>query len=65
MLDVDELERAQQALGTKTARETVSRALREVARQAALRRAAQLVRQGGLGIVEPDELPDLRRDRSA
>ena len=60
-LDLDELKRAQGVLGTKTARETVNQALREVNRQAALRRAAALVRQGALDIVRPEDLPELRR----
>jgi hypothetical protein len=64
VLDLDELERAQNVLGTRTTRDTVNRALREVNRQAALRRAAALVRQGGLDIVEPQELTELRRDRA-
>lgn len=64
VLDLDELERAQIVLGTRTIRDTVNRALREVNRQAALRRAAALVRQGGLDIVEPEELTELRRDRA-
>lgn len=64
-LDLVELQGAKAALGTKTARETVNRALHEVNRQAALRRAAALVRAGGLDIVQPDDLPGLRRTRSS
>lgn len=64
-LDLVELQGAKEALGTKTARETVNRALHEVNRQAALRRAAALVRAGGLDIVQPDDLPELRRARSS
>jgi Arc/MetJ family transcription regulator len=64
VLDQDELKQAQRVLGTRTTKETVNRALHEVNRQAALRRAAALVRQGGLGIVEPEDLPELRRDRT-
>jgi hypothetical protein len=64
VLDVDELERAQNVLGTRTAKDTVNRALQEVNRQAALRRAAALVRQGGLDIVDPEVLTELRRDRA-
>jgi Arc/MetJ family transcription regulator len=60
-LDLDELKRAQGVLGTKTVRETVNEALRAVNRQAALRRAAALVREGGLDIVRPEDLPELRR----
>lgn len=62
-LDVDELESAREILGTKTTKETVNRALREVTRAAALRRAAALVRQGDLNIVQPEDLPELRRPR--
>ena len=64
VIDADELEQAQKVLGTKTARDTVNRALREVNRQAALHRAAALVRQGGLEIVSPEDLAQLRRDRT-
>jgi Arc/MetJ family transcription regulator len=64
VLDVVELERAQHILGTKTTRDTVNSALREVNRQAALRHAAALVREGGLAIVEPDDLTALRRNRA-
>lgn len=60
VLDVDELHRAQEVLGTATTRETLHEALRAVNRQAALQRAAALVRKGDLPIVEPDDLPFLR-----
>jgi hypothetical protein len=62
-LDLAELDRAKATLGTKTTRETVNRALREVNRQAKLRAAADLVREGGLGLVRPEELSELRRNR--
>jgi hypothetical protein len=55
-----ELERAKKTLGTKTTRDTVNRALQEVNRQADLRAAAALVRAGGLNIVQPEDLPELR-----
>lgn len=58
-----ELERAKHVLGTKTKRETVNRALREVNRMAALRRAADLIRAGGLNIIRPEDLPELRAIR--
>jgi hypothetical protein len=64
VLDQDELRRAKQTLGTRTVRETVNQALREVNRQEALRRAASLVRTGGLNIVEPGDLRGLRRARA-
>ncbi len=62
-LDVHELKRARDILGTKTAKETVNRALREVTRAGALRRAAALVRQADLNIVQPEDLRALRRPR--
>jgi hypothetical protein len=64
VLDLEELRRAQEILGTKTTRETVNRALHEVNRVAALRGAAAMVRRGDLGVVEPEDLPELRRTRS-
>lgn len=63
VLDLEELKQAQIVLGTKTARETVNRALHAVNEQAALDRAAALVRQGGLNIIEPEDLVELRRPR--
>ena len=63
VLDLEELKQAQIVLGTKTARETVNRALHEVNKQAALDRAAALVRQGGLNIVQTEDLAELRRPR--
>ena len=64
VIDLEELRRAQAVLGTRTTRETVNRALHEVSRVAALRHAAALVRRGDLGVVEPGDLPELRRTRS-
>jgi Arc/MetJ family transcription regulator len=62
-IDVDELQRAKQNLRTSTNRETVDKALREVNRMHALRRAADLIRAGGLNVVRPEEVPELRRSR--
>jgi Arc/MetJ family transcription regulator len=62
-LDLDELRRAKTNLGTRTNRETVNQALREVNRMHALRRAAGLVRSGALNIVRPEDLEHLRRSR--
>jgi Arc/MetJ family transcription regulator len=63
-IDVDELRRAQAVLGTSTKRDTVNEALREVNRLAALRKAADRLREGGLNIVRPEDLPKLRRTRA-
>lgn len=62
-IDVEAFERARELLGTRGYRDTIDRALREVDRRAALRRAADAIRQGGLNIVRPEDLPKLRRAR--
>ncbi|MHB2023360.1 MAG: type II toxin-antitoxin system VapB family antitoxin [Mycobacteriales bacterium] len=63
VLDLAMLKQAQEVLGTRTARETVNQALHEVSRRAGLRRAAALVRAGGLDIVRPEDVSELRRVR--
>jgi Arc/MetJ family transcription regulator len=63
-IDVEVFERARAALGTRGYRDTIDLALREVDRRDALRRAATLIRGGGLrelNIVRPEDLPKLRR----
>jgi Arc/MetJ family transcription regulator len=60
-LDMDELQAAREILGTETTRDTINSALREVRRRAALARAAALIEQGGLEIIEPEELAALRQ----
>ncbi len=60
-IDVDSFDRARSALGTRGYRDTINEALREVARIVALRDGAALIRQGGLDVVEPEELGELRR----
>ena len=62
-LDMHAIEQAQAVLGTTTIRETIDRALHEVVRQRALRRAADLVREGKLKLVTPEDLTELRRVR--
>ena len=62
-LDMDELQAAREILGTRTTRDTINTALRGVRRRAALARAAALIEQGDLGIIEPEELAALRRPR--
>lgn len=60
------LRRAQDVLGTKGIRDTIDRALHEVDRVAALRRAADLVRSGkarDFNIVRVEDLPELRSAR--
>jgi hypothetical protein len=52
-IDMDELRRAEETLGTHGIKETVNRALAEVNRRAALARAAEYVLAGKLHL--PDE----------
>jgi Arc/MetJ family transcription regulator len=62
-LDQEALQRARAVLGTKTIRETIDRALHEVERHHALRRGADLIRAGGLDLVSPEDLGELRSRR--
>jgi hypothetical protein len=62
-LDLDELQAARTVLGTETTNDTINTALPEVRRRAALSHAAELIRQGGLDTIEPDELAALRQSR--
>ncbi len=62
-LDMRRVRRVQKMLGTKTMRETIDKALHEVERHEALRRGADVIREGGLNIVRPEDLPGLRRVR--
>jgi Arc/MetJ family transcription regulator len=61
-LDLDVLEEARDLLGTTTIRDTVNTALREVGRRERLRRAADLIRKGGLPLPTPEELAQMRRN---
>jgi predicted O-methyltransferase YrrM len=60
-IELDAYERARELLGTRGYRDTINEALREVSRLDALRRGADLIRQGGLGVVTPEELDALRK----
>jgi hypothetical protein len=62
-LDLEAYESARRVLGTRGYRDTVNRALAEVARLEALRRAAALVRRSGANLVTPEELEALRKPR--
>ena len=61
-LDIDVLSRAQELLGTRTIRDTVDKALREVERRAALREAADLILAGDPDFITPEELAEIRRN---
>jgi hypothetical protein len=52
-IDIEELRKAEERLGTRGVKETVNTALREVNRRAALQNAAAYVRAGSLRV--PDE----------
>ena len=62
-IDVDAYEAARAVLGTRGYRDTIDRALREVTRTERLRRGAELIRRGGLNLVRPEDLTELRRSR--
>jgi Arc/MetJ family transcription regulator len=61
-LDLDAVERARALLGTTTIRETIDKALREVARREALKRAADLIRKGGNNFPTPEQLVEIRKN---
>lgn len=64
-LDIDQraYRRARDVLGTRGYKDTVNAALEAVDRAARLRRGADSIRAGGLDIVTPEELDELRSDR--
>lgn len=62
-IDVDAYDHARRVLGTRGYRDTINEALREVTRVSALRHGADLIRRGGLGLVTPGELAELRKPR--
>src|SRR5574340_1238208 len=59
-LDLTELAAAKKTLGTRTTRETINTALREVNRRARLAHSAALIAAGELDVISPDELEALR-----
>ena len=59
-IDLEAFEAARRVLGTRGYRETVNEALRDVHRRAKLREAAAAIRAGGLNIVAPEDLEQLR-----
>jgi Arc/MetJ family transcription regulator len=62
-IELDAYEEARRELGTRGYRDTINQALREIGRQAALRRGANAIRQGNLDLVTPEELAQMRRVR--
>lgn len=62
-IDLTAYSRARELLGTRGYRDTINEALLEVARHDRLRRGAALIRKGGLDLVRPEDLPELRGAR--
>jgi Arc/MetJ family transcription regulator len=62
-IDLEAFEGARRVLGTRGYRETVNEALREVDRRDRLQRAAAAVRAGGLNLITPEDLEELRKAR--
>lgn len=62
-IDIEAYEGAREALGTRGYKQTVNESLRAVERAARLRRGADLIRGGGIDLLTPEELEELRRSR--
>jgi hypothetical protein len=62
-IEVPAFEGAREVLGTRGYKETVNEALRVVSRGEQLRRGAEQIRAGALGLVTPEELEEQRRPR--
>jgi len=62
-IEVPAFEGAREVLGTSGYKETVNEALRVVSRGEQLRRGAERIRSGALGLVGPGELEEQRRPR--
>ncbi len=62
-IELEAYEEARRELGTRGYRDTINKALREISRQAALRRGANLIREGKLDLVSPEELAQMRHAR--
>jgi len=63
-IDTEALSSAEAALGTRGIKETVNRALEEVARRAALERAAEYVVAGHLRVPDEESWAAWREPRS-
>lgn len=62
-IELPAFEGAREVLGTSGYKETVNEALRVVSRGEQLRRGAERIRAGALGLVSPEELREQRRPR--
>ncbi len=63
-IEVPAFEGARDVLGTSGYKETVNEALRIVSRGEQLRRGAERIRSGALGLTMPEELEELRKPRA-
>jgi hypothetical protein len=63
-IEVPAFEGAREVLGTSGYKETVNEALRVVSRGERLRRGAERIRSGALGLPMPAELDELRKPRA-
>jgi len=63
-IELPAFEEAREVLGTKGYKETVNQALRVVSRREQLRRGAERIRSGALGLTTPEELEELRKPRA-
>jgi hypothetical protein len=63
-IEVPAFEGAREVLGTRGYKETVNEALRIVSRGEQLRRGAERIRSGALGLATPEELEELRKPRA-
>lgn len=64
-IDLDAFSKARESLGTRGYKDTVNAALRRVARDDALERAAERIREGRFPAPGSDELTELRNRRTA
>ncbi len=60
-VDLDQLRKAEENLGTQGFKETINRALEEVNNRAALERGAEYIRQGRLHTPTMEELWEMRK----
>jgi flagellar hook-basal body complex protein FliE len=63
-VDLNQLRKAQQNLGTHGFKETINRALEDVNQRAALARAAQYIAEGRMSVPTLEELWEMREPRT-
>jgi len=60
-IDLEQLRKAEENLGTQGFKETINRALEDVNNRAALKRGAEYIRQGRLHTPTMEELWEMRK----